>query len=86
MHYHTLQPVLKGSAGWLDEDAGRYEGGMTEDREKQLLRLVFGGGLTSVEDITFKDLSKLDIVGIYPAWFAPAGQHQWCVGPGGSAG
>src|SRR4051812_43965893 len=40
--------------------------GMTEDNEKQLLHLVFGGELTSVEDITFKDLSKLDIVGIYP--------------------
>src|SRR4051812_4944236 len=30
--------------------------GMTEDNEKQLLHLVFGGELTSVEDITFKDL------------------------------
>ena len=34
--------------------------------EKQLLHLVFGGELTSVEDVTFKDLSKLDIVGVYP--------------------
>jgi Domain of unknown function (DUF4170) len=41
----------------------------------------FGGELTSVEDITFKDLSKLDIVGIYPnfatahaAWKARAQQ------------
>jgi hypothetical protein len=55
--------------------------GMTEDKEKQLLHLVFGGELTSVEDITFKDLSKLDIVGIYPnfatahaAWKARAQQ------------
>jgi hypothetical protein len=55
--------------------------GMTEDNEKQLLHLVFGGELTSVEDITFKDLSKLDIVGIYPnfatahaAWKARAQQ------------
>ena len=54
---------------------------MTEDNEKQLLHLVFGGELTSVEDITFKDLSKLDIVGIYPnyatahaAWKARAQQ------------
>jgi len=39
---------------------------MAEDNEKQLLHLVFGGELTSVEDLTFKDLSKLDIVGIYP--------------------
>ena len=54
---------------------------MTEDNEKQMLHLVFGGELTSVEDITFKDLSKLDIVGIYPnfatahaAWKARAQQ------------
>jgi len=40
---------------------------MTQKAEpKQLLHLVFGGELTSVDDIQFKDLSKLDIVGIYP--------------------
>ena len=33
---------------------------------KQLLHLVFGGKLTDVETITFADLDKLDIVGIYP--------------------
>jgi hypothetical protein len=33
---------------------------------KQLLHLVFGGELTSVEGVEFKDLSKLDIVGMYP--------------------
>jgi hypothetical protein len=33
---------------------------------KQLLHLVFGGELTSLEKVEFKDLSKLDIVGIYP--------------------
>jgi hypothetical protein len=43
---------------------------MTEGIEKQLLHLVFGGELTSVEEITFKDLSKLDIVGIYPNYAA----------------
>ena len=32
----------------------------------QLLHLVFGGELTSLDDVTLKDLSKLDIVGIYP--------------------
>ncbi|KFC75300.1 Branched-chain amino acid transport system substrate-binding protein [Bosea sp. LC85] len=47
--------------------------------QKQLLHLVFGGELSSLEGITFKDLSKLDIVGIYPnyatahaAWKAKA--------------
>jgi hypothetical protein len=45
----------------------------------QLLHLVFGGELDSVESNTFRDLDKLDIVGIYPnyasayaAWKAKA--------------
>lgn len=33
---------------------------------KQLLHLVFGGELTSLESIEFKDLEKLDVVGIFP--------------------
>jgi len=33
---------------------------------KQLLHLVFGGELKSLEDVEFADLSELDIVGIYP--------------------
>jgi len=33
---------------------------------KQLLHLVFGGELESVGTSDFKDLTKLDIVGIYP--------------------
>jgi hypothetical protein len=32
----------------------------------QLLHLVFGGELKNTGDIEFKDLSKLDIVGMYP--------------------
>ena len=32
----------------------------------QLLHLVFGGELTDVETTEFKDLDKLDIVGVYP--------------------
>lgn len=50
-----------------------------EQTPKQLLHLVFGGELTSLDGIEFKDLSKLDIVGIYPnyaeaqkAWKAAA--------------
>jgi hypothetical protein len=46
---------------------------------KQLLHLVFGGELTRIDDVEFKDLSKLDVVGIYPnyatayaAWKAKA--------------
>ena len=32
----------------------------------QLLHLVFGGELTSPERVEFKDLTNLDVVGIYP--------------------
>jgi hypothetical protein len=33
---------------------------------KQLLHLVFGGEIERLDDVEFKDLEKLDIVGIYP--------------------
>ena len=49
------------------------------DIPKQLLHLVFGGELQSIAGIEFKDLDKLDIVGVYPnyasayaAWKAKA--------------
>ena len=35
-------------------------------RPKQLLHLVFGGELTSLDGIEFRDLKDLDIIGIYP--------------------
>jgi hypothetical protein len=53
----------------------------TPDKEppKQLLHLVFGGELAKIDRIEFKDLSKLDLVGMYPnyaeakkAWKAAA--------------
>ena len=51
----------------------------TPRQSEQLLHLVFGGELRSVSAIEFKDLEKLDIVGIYPnyasayaAWRAKA--------------
>lgn len=54
---------------------------MREPRPKQLLHLVIGGELDSIEDVTFRDLSKVDIVGVYPnyatayaAWKAKAQQ------------
>ena len=37
-----------------------------EQRSKQLLHLVFGGELDNVASTEFKDLRRLDIVGIYP--------------------
>jgi Domain of unknown function (DUF4170) len=48
---------------------------------KQLLHLVLGGELAQIEGVEFKDLDKLDIVGVYPnyatayaAWRAKAQQ------------
>ncbi len=48
-------------------------------KPNQLLHLVFGGELDSVADTQFKDLDRIDIVGIYPnyasayaAWKAKA--------------
>jgi hypothetical protein len=48
---------------------------------KQLLHLVFGGELEQIDETTFRDLFRLDIVGIYPnyaaayaAWKAKAQQ------------
>lgn len=43
---------------------------MTDTSGKQLLHLVFGGELTSLDSVEFKDLSKLDIVGIFPNYAA----------------
>jgi hypothetical protein len=34
--------------------------------QKQLLHLVIGGELEDIEGVTFKDLSKVDLVGVYP--------------------
>jgi hypothetical protein len=40
---------------------------MTGDsKPKQLLHLVFGGELDRIDATEFKDLDKLDIVGVYP--------------------
>jgi hypothetical protein len=35
-------------------------------KQDQLLHLVFGGELESLDKVRFRDLSTLDIVGIYP--------------------
>ncbi len=37
-----------------------------EEPGKQLLHLVIGGELSSLEGVTFADLDKVDIVGLYP--------------------
>ena len=53
----------------------------TKQDDQQLLHLVFGGELEELDGVTFKDISKLDVVGIYPnyaaayeAWEAKARQ------------
>ena len=47
---------------------------------KQLLHLVFGGELKSLDSVEFKDLEKLDVVGVFPnyatAYAAWKGQAQ----------
>ncbi|HEX4040305.1 MAG TPA: DUF4170 domain-containing protein [Xanthobacteraceae bacterium] len=52
---------------------------VSASRPKQLLHLVFGGELDSVANVEFKDLDRMDIVGIFPnyasaytAWKAKA--------------
>lgn len=41
-----------------------------DDKPDQLLHLVFGGELEDLDSVRFKDLDKLDIVGIYPNFAA----------------
>ena len=43
---------------------------MATEPAKQLLHLVFGGELRDLSDTEFKDLDKLDIVGVYPNYAA----------------
>ncbi|MEI9885143.1 MAG: DUF4170 domain-containing protein [Rhizomicrobium sp.] len=39
---------------------------MADHAPQQLLHLVFGGELTAPHSREFKDLTKLDLVGMYP--------------------
>jgi hypothetical protein len=57
------------------------KGIMPDSAEPQLLHLVLGGELTDLENTTFKDLHKVEIVGVFPnyatayaAWKAKAQQ------------
>jgi hypothetical protein len=54
---------------------------MSDRTPKQLLHLVFGGELVSLDSTEFKDLNAVDIVGVFPnyatayaAWRAKAQQ------------
>ena len=44
--------------------------GESGESGRQLLHLVFGGELTDLEGIEFKDLSSLNTVGMYPNYRA----------------
>jgi hypothetical protein len=41
---------------------------MPDSAPQQLLHLVMGGELTDLEQNTFKDLDKVDIVGVFPSY------------------
>ena len=43
--------------------------------KEQLIHLVFGGELSDVSGVTFKDLAKLDVVGFYPNY--AAAEQAW---------
>ncbi len=52
---------------------------MSQESGKQLLHLVIGGELTDLDEVTFKDLDAVHMVGVYPnyaeaydAWKAQA--------------
>lgn len=54
---------------------------MSETVQQQLLHLVIGGELLDLDHVTFKDLDKVDVVGLFPnyaaayaAWKAKAQQ------------
>jgi hypothetical protein len=53
----------------------RNDSGDPMAESKQLLHFVFGGELKRTDEVEFKDLTKLDFVGMYPN-FAEA-QRAW---------
>jgi len=46
-----------------------------KQQPEQLLHLVFGGELTDLDGTTFKDVAKLDVVGIFPNF--KAAEKAW---------
>lgn len=45
------------------------------EQTKQLLHLVLGGEVAGDDQVTFKDLDKIDLVGVYPNY--AAAQAAW---------
>jgi hypothetical protein len=61
------------------EDGARKDAAKKDGPQKQLLHLVLGGELSSIEGVEFKDLDAIDVVGVFPnyasayaAWKAKA--------------
>jgi hypothetical protein len=48
------------------ERRNQHRGKSHMAESKQLLHFVFGGELTHTDEVEFRDLSKLDFVGMYP--------------------
>jgi hypothetical protein len=72
-HRRVLQSLLGGTV--------LEEGIMADSAQQQLLHLVLGGELTDLGGTKFKDLDKVEIVGVFPnyatayaAWKAKAQQ------------
>lgn len=47
----------------------------TQRDSKQLLHLVFGGELETLDGTAFRDIEKLDIVGVFPNY--AAAERAW---------
>jgi uncharacterized protein DUF4170 len=43
---------------------------MSEGPDRQLLHLVIGGELKDLDEVTFRNLDEVDIVGVYPSYAA----------------
>lgn len=43
---------------------------MPDNAQQQLLHLVLGGELTDLGSTTFKDLNKVEVVGVFPSYAA----------------
>jgi hypothetical protein len=77
----TVTVFIRPSPATIAVQAMSNQQDVTQQADKQLLHLVFGGELTKLDSSVFKDLDKLDMVGIYPnyasaysAWKAKAQQ------------
>ena len=64
-----------GSHEPIIQNTGKHLMSDTAKKSDQLLHLVFGGELESLDGVRFKDLDKLDIVGIYPNY--AAAEEAW---------